>query len=106
ELGICTDDGTFGSKGFVTELLEDELKKGKKYTIYSCGPGLMMKRVAELAEKYDVKCQLSLEQRMGCGIGACLLCSCKIRTSNENGWHYARVCKDGPVFWSSDIIWE
>lgn len=105
-IGLCSDDGSLGTKGFVTALAEDELKKGKWDIIYACGPEQMLKKVAKLAEQNGTRCQLSLEQRMGCGIGACLVCSCKIKASTEKGWHYARVCKDGPVFWSDEVIWE
>ena len=106
ETGLCSDDGTLGAKGFVTDLLEAELIQGGWDIIYSCGPEQMLKKVALLAEHYGTRCQVSLEQRMGCGIGACLVCSCKIKAITEKGWHYARVCKDGPVFWSNEIIWE
>ncbi len=101
---VSTDDGSLGSKGLVTEILERKLKKEKYDIIYSCGPVAMMKRVAELAQEIEIKCQVSLEERMGCGIGACLVCACKTR--NDGGWQYSHVCCDGPVFWSSEVIFD
>jgi len=101
---ITTDDGSMGSKGFVTEILEQKLEEKSYDVIYSCGPVAMMKRVAEAAQKYGVKCQVSLEERMGCGIGACLVCVCKTR--KDEGWEYSHVCSDGTVFWSSEIIFD
>jgi dihydroorotate dehydrogenase electron transfer subunit len=104
KLEISTDDGTEGYKGLVTDLLERDLKESKLDIIFACGPTPMIKKVVELAHKYEVKCQVSLEQRMGCGIGACLVCACKTRLGNE--WEYSHVCKDGPVFWSDEVIFD
>jgi len=103
-LNISTDDGSKGSKGLVTDLLERDLQAMKPDILYACGPTPMLKRVAYLAESFVIPCQLSLEQRMGCGFGACLVCAC--RTKKEGKLDYSRVCKDGPVFWSSDVIFE
>ncbi|MGN0605967.1 MAG: dihydroorotate dehydrogenase electron transfer subunit [Oscillospiraceae bacterium] len=101
---VCTDDGTMGFHGLVTAPLEDEIKKGGIDCIYACGPTPMLKAVSKLAEDNDIPCQVSLEERMGCGIGACLVCACK--TKLENGEeHFAHVCKNGPVFNSKEVIW-
>lgn len=101
---MTTDDGSAGSKGFITDVLEESLKTEVYDIIYACGPGPMLKRVAALAAESGVKCQVSLEQRMGCGIGACLVCACKTRHGED--WQYSHVCKDGPVFWSDEVIFE
>lgn len=103
-LYISTDDGSEGYHGFVTDLLEKELTNNTFDYIYTCGPEPMMKKVASLAEKHNAKCQVSLEQRMGCGIGACLVCACKTKSGDE--WQYSHVCKDGPVFWSDEVIFD
>lgn len=103
-LSISTDDGSYGHQGLVTEQLEKELKKGITDIIYACGPMPMIKGVVRLADRYGVKCQVSLEQRMGCGFGACLVCACK--TKAGDGWKYSHVCKDGPVFWSDEVIFD
>lgn len=98
ELYIATEDGSRGSKGYVTELLKDI----KKYdVVYTCGPKPMMKKVKELCEKESIQCFVSLEERMGCGIGACLVCACKIKEGES--WHYKKACTDGPVFESAEV---
>lgn len=102
EVKIATDDGSYGYHGFSIELLEETLKAGEADIIYCCGPKPMLKAVKDMAEKYNVKCQVSLEERMGCGIGACLTCSCETKT--EGTWKYKRVCKNGPVFWSDEVV--
>lgn len=102
KLMISTDDGSSGYKGLVTDLLENDLKLQKYDIIYTCGPMPMIKKVVDIAEKHNIPCQVSMEERMGCGIGACLVCACKTRLGDE--WEYSHVCKDGPVFWSHEVI--
>lgn len=104
KLVITTDDGSEGYSGLITEPLEEEIKNNKFDIIYTCGPTPMIKKVVDIANKNKIKCQVSLEQRMGCGIGACLVCACK--TKSDDGWKYSHVCKDGPVFWSSEVIFD
>lgn len=103
-LFISTDDGSYENKGIITVPLESELSKKKYDIIYTCGPMPMVKSVAQIAKDRDIKCQVSLEQRMGCGIGACLVCACKTGTNDD--WKYSHVCKDGPVFWSDEVIFD
>lgn len=107
EIFITTDNGSMGTKGFVTEKLEEYLKENsKEKVIFSCGPNIMMKRVAEIANKYNVPSYLSLEEYMGCGIGACAGCVAKIKDPDKpDGWEFKKVCKDGPVFRGDEIIW-
>ncbi len=107
---IATDDGTYGKKAFVTDLLEQCIQENcmtnqKFDLVYTCGPTPMMRKVAAIAEKNNIACQVSMEQRMGCGIGACLVCACKTK-QGEDDWGFSHVCKDGPVFWSTDVCWE
>lgn len=102
EYGMSTDDGSAGHHGLVTDLLEKALDKEPLDLIYTCGPTPMIKKVMDIASARGVKCQVSLEQRMGCGIGACLVCACKTRLGDE--WEYSHVCSDGPVFWSEEVI--
>jgi len=101
---IATDDGSYGKKAFVTELLEQRILEQKPDIVYTCGPTPMMQRVAAIAEKNNIPCQVSMEQRMGCGIGACLVCACKTKQGDD--WGFSHVCKDGPVFWSTEVCWE
>lgn len=99
---LCTDDGSAGRKGFVTEALADCIKAEKPDIIYACGPDAMLRAVAEIARDNGVYCQVSLEERMGCGVGACLVCACK--TVKDGREYFAHVCKDGPVFSSEEVI--
>lgn len=92
---ITTDDGTYGENGFAINYLEKDLEQKNIDAIYACGPLPMLKAVKKLAEEKNIFCQISLEQRMACGVGACMGCSVKLATEEVN---YARVCKDGPVF--------
>lgn len=83
--------------------LKPEQRCGK--AIFSCGPWAMQAAVADLAAKFELPCQVLLEERMGCGLGACMACVCKIR--QESGeYKYKRVCVDGPVFRAEDVGWQ
>lgn len=104
ELIISTDDGSFGEKGLIINHFIEGFKKNSYDIVYACGPLPMLKAVSEFAKRNDVPCQVSLEQRMGCGIGACLVCACK--TGEGDDWKYSHVCKDGPVFWSREVIFD
>jgi dihydroorotate dehydrogenase electron transfer subunit len=104
---VATDDGTLGAMGLVTEVLEKHLAKGEvKRSIYACGPGPMLKAVAEIAGRSGIGCQVSLEANMACGVGACLGCVTKGRNHTEESPDYRCVCKDGPVFDATEIMWE
>ena len=106
---VITDDGSSGRKGFVTELVRDAIDAKEVDVVYVCGPRPMMAAVAELCEAAGVRCEVSMEERMGCGVGACLACVCRTTfKSNEGvvGEKYKRVCVDGPVFDSKEIIWK
>ena len=100
-VAVTTDDGSYGRHGFVTEVLKEYIAEGNVDVIYACGPTPMLKAVANIANEADIECYVSLEERMGCGIGACLACACK--TKDANGEHYKHVCKDGPVFSSKEV---
>lgn len=104
-LEITTDDGSYGEHGFVTDLLKQDILSEKFDMIYACGPTPMLKKVIGTASENGINCQVSLEQRMGCGFGACLICACKTHSEN-GGWQYSHVCKDGPVFDSRTVMFE
>ena len=103
ETVLCTDDGSTGIKGFVTEPLKEILEKENADAVYACGPMPMLKNIAAIAGDKNVYCEVSLEERMGCGIGACLVCACKTKKDGEE--HFAHVCKNGPVFNAKEVIW-
>jgi dihydroorotate dehydrogenase electron transfer subunit len=104
---VATDDGTLGTMGLVTEVMEKHLAvDGKRRTIFSCGPVPMLKAVAAIAARYDIPCQVSLESNMACGVGACLGCVTKGRNHTEETPDYRCVCKDGPVFDAREILWD
>ncbi len=100
---LTTDDGSAGAKGLVTAPLEQELQQSPA-PVYACGPTPMLRGVAALAKRYQMPCQVSLEERMGCGVGACLVCACKVRRA-DGSEGYLHVCKDGPVFDAQEVIW-
>jgi len=144
----ATEDGSLGLSGMVTDLLERELLREGSHAgtvIYACGPKVMLAKVVQIAEQFDIPCQVLLESRMACGVGACLGCAVKIREedgknsgtvaglplppgknlcdagketgitrqedlgvriSDPPSFRYARVCKEGPVFWAREILWE
>mgnify|MGYP002624327993 FL=1 len=98
KIHITTDDGSRGSKGFVTTLLPEVLEYENYAAIYTCGPEIMMRGVAQIAVENNLPCYVSFERRMACGLGACL--SCSIDTSNGR----KKVCKDGPVFNAEEVF--
>ena len=109
EMGIrvqaVTEDGSFGRKGLVTDLLEGMSAKGlERAMIYTCGPQGMLRAVASWAAARKIPCQVSLEARMACGMGACLGCS--VARPTDSGLSYAKVCQDGPVFEAQEVAWD
>lgn len=103
---VATEDGSLGTKGFITTPLKNLLwtMDYGLLTIYACGPMPMLKTVAALAKEHDIPCQVSLEERMACGVGVCRGCPVRVRTDLV-GTEYRMVCKDGPVFNAQDIVW-
>ena len=99
---ICTDDGTLGRHGFVDGQVRDILAKDKGFTsILACGPKPMLKSVAKVAAEFAVPCQVSMEERMGCGVGACLVCAVPMKDGAMK-----HACKDGPVFRAEEVDWD
>ncbi|MCL2099451.1 MAG: dihydroorotate dehydrogenase electron transfer subunit [Oscillospiraceae bacterium] len=97
---LTTDDGSYGSKGFVTDSVKDILNNNKIDLIAACGPKAMMRGVYNEAKKHGIRCLVSLEERMACGVGACLACVCRVNKTNK------RVCSDGPVFCGDEVDWD
>ena len=90
---VTTDDGSYGIKGFTTDVLMNLLKKEKFDYVYTCGPEIMMKKVFDICENKGIECQASLERYMKCGFGLCGSCCIDDKL----------VCKDGPVFDSNQL---
>jgi dihydroorotate dehydrogenase electron transfer subunit len=108
-LNVCTDDGSAGEKGLVTEMLAQGIRGGciprEGVRLYACGPQGMLKTVAEIASRHSLECEVSLEERMACGIGACYSCTCQVKGA-DGAAVKKRVCREGPVFRSGDIQWK
>ncbi len=102
---VATDDGSAGHHGLVTDLVIQRLKEGPVSRIYACGPKPMLKALVALVAEHGIPCEVSLEERMGCGVGACLVCACKARRE-DGGETYRHVCKDGPVFPAEEVVFE
>lgn len=102
EIVIATDDGSVGTKGNVIDAIRAKALRGDQ--IFSCGPTPMQRGVKAYAAENKIPAQLSLEERMACGIGACLGCVCKSAGIDAHSQvHNKRVCKDGPVFFAEEI---
>ena len=100
---IATEDGSAGTKGNVLDVIRGE--KLKADVIYACGPTPMLRALAQYAGEHRIECYVSLEERMACGIGACLACVCKTRETDEHSRvNNRRICADGPVFRTDEII--
>lgn len=101
EVSVATADGSLGVKGFVTDAIAKLTDEGKKFSyFYTCGPEPMLKAIHSSAALERVDGEFSFEERMGCGFGACMGCSCKTVTG------YKRICKDGPVLTKNEILWK
>lgn len=116
---ISTDDGSYGYRGFVTQALEAYLDAyftdnadRARTILYTCGPEPMMKRVAEIAARRNIECQVAVERAMACGMGTCQSCCIKVRKPDPSQpplpgseWCYRLACTDGPVFRGEDLLW-
>ena len=98
---IATDDGSVGFCGNVLDLIKSK-SDFPPGNVYACGPFPLLKGLSELSGDYSDRLYLSLEERMGCGTGVCLGCAVKVKSGED--WVYKRVCKDGPVFLASELI--
>ena len=103
-VSVCTDDGTWGCKCNVLTPLKEVIEENEIAEIMTCGPLPMIKGVVALAKELGIPTQVSLEERMGCGVGACLVCTCKVTRGNKD--FYTRVCKDGPVFKGEEVVFD
>lgn len=102
---VATEDGSCGTKGTVIDAINEVNVDGA--VIYACGPMPMLKALAEYAEAHNMEAQISLEERMACGIGACLGCICKTKKKDHHtNVNNQRICKDGPVFDAKEVVFS
>ncbi len=102
---IATDDGSLGEHALVTDLVKGAMDAEEPpELILACGPSPMLRTLQKMALRARIPCQISLEEYMACGMGACLVCSCKIRA--KIGTEYRRVCVDGPVFDAREVCFD
>lgn len=102
KLVLTTDDGSYGEKGYAINFLKEDCKNEKPDIIFACGPLPMLKAVQEFANSENIPCEMSLEERMGCGIAACVGCAVKVVKDEKEYYEY--VCKQGPVFDSKVVV--
>lgn len=96
---LTTDDGSIGMRGTTIDALP-ELLAEKFDMVYACGPKLMLKGVVDKVRDAGIPCQVSLEEHMTCGLGACLSCTCQATDGTRK-----KICADGPVFWAKEVVW-
>ena len=102
EVYISTEDGSAGTKGNVMDAIQENGLAAD--VIYACGPTPMLRAIKEYAEANHIECYISLEERMACGIGACLACVCQTKEKDHHSnVNNKRICKDGPVFLSTEV---
>ena len=109
DVRVATNDGSVGTRGFVTELIKPLLEENPagRFFFYGCGPHPMLMALAKLMKERGLAGELSLDQIMCCGVGACFGCVVKVNDpGSPDGWRYARSCKEGPVFPLADIYVE
>jgi dihydroorotate dehydrogenase electron transfer subunit len=102
---LATDDGSIGHRGYVTDLLAARLERGERPSkVVGCGPPAMLAALSKLVERHGIPCDLSMENHMACGFGACFSCVAPIRQA-DGSTDLRRVCVEGPIFPSRDVIW-
>ena len=102
---VMSDDGSLGTKGFAAQGVQEMLRKKQYAAVFACGPKIMLKTTFEVCRAAGVPCWVSLEERMGCGLGACLTCATPVYLpGGEIGMK--EVCKDGPVFSGEEVVWN
>lgn len=100
---VATNDGCVGFKGNNIDLIKNQGEKAQ--VAYACGPKIMLKAAHSWAQENNIPLQVSMEERMACGIGACVGCVCKTKTK-DGDYEHTKVCSNGPVFWSNEVIWD
>ncbi|QHI71381.1 dihydroorotate dehydrogenase electron transfer subunit [Aminipila terrae] len=106
EVYVATDNGTSGFQGNAVQMIREKNICSDEY--FSCGPKVMLRALSDFCAEKDIPCQVSLEERMGCGYGACVGCTCKVKVKTEQGTEIQQrgVCKHGPVFFGEEVAWD
>ena len=107
DVRLCTDDGSTGQQALVPDVLAerlDQLSGDQTVRVVTCGPEIMMEKVAEACRDRGVDCQVSMETPMACGIGICFSCVAKVK-QDDGEWDYKRTCVEGPIFDADKIVW-
>ncbi len=102
---IISEKNNAYKQGYVTTYFEKIVQENKYDAIYACGPKAMLKSLVNVSENLGLKIQLLMEEKMACGIGACLVCTCKIK-QGEFDYKHVRMCKEGPMFYSDEVIFD
>lgn len=107
DVTVASETGLADYQGYVTDLTEQVIGSEPIDMVYVCGPQIVIKKVADICGKHHVPVQLLMEARMACGVGACMVCACKVKDlSMPEGYWYKRVCSDGPVFWGEEVYFD
>lgn len=107
DMQLCTDDGSHGAHALVPDVLDQrlsELDGGESVRVVTCGPEIMLEKVADVCRRHRVACQVSMETPMACGIGICFSCVAKVKQT-DGTWDYKRTCVEGPIFDADKIVW-
>jgi dihydroorotate dehydrogenase electron transfer subunit len=99
DVRISTDDGSMGTEGRVTSIIPDNIK-----WLASCGPIPMLKALAAIMSERKIDGELSMDHAICCGVGACFACVTKVKADTPDGWRYARICSEGPVFRADSLV--
>jgi len=102
---ITTEDGSLGSRGMVTDMLDQVIHDGRTDVIYACGPMPMLRQITVLARRYDIPVQAAVEEAMACGIGVCMTCVLPV-VGSDGITRMSRACMDGPVFRGESVRWD
>jgi dihydroorotate dehydrogenase electron transfer subunit len=109
QVTLCTDDGSKGQQRLVPDVLRDRLSEladtEETIRVVTCGPEIMMEKVAEACLAAGIDCQVSMETPMACGIGICFSCVAQVRQDGPEEWDYKRTCVEGPIFDADQICW-
>ncbi|OJV62677.1 MAG: hypothetical protein BGO41_15780 [Clostridiales bacterium 38-18] len=105
QLTVVSEKNDTYKKGYVTQYLEQILDENEYDEIYACGPKVMLRAVTDMLNSRGKRAQLLMEEKMACGIGACLVCTCKLK-DGEFGSKMVRMCKEGPMFYSDEVIFD